>query len=272
MKRSSWPGLVACILVLAFAARGALFFWRPSHGGTMATNPLVFFPDRFSDPAARRFAEAVAAGKVDAALAAAADAPGGVNTVGRDGATGLIMAVERHDQAMVNALLKAHANPNGAQGLAPLNKAAAIFDLPMVKLLLAAGADPNATADGQTPLHVAGLMGDIPVAQSLLNAGGDVNAADEVGDTPLLTAAATDHWQMVAFLLDHGASPWAEAGGATVAGLAADSRILPNNPDGKALPEVIEKIKAAGLAWPPPPASQVRKLKEEGKWPPPGKH
>ncbi|WP_049973839.1 ankyrin repeat domain-containing protein [Azospirillum sp. B4] len=238
----------------------------------MATNTLVFFPDRFTDPAARRFAEAVAAGKVDVALAAAREAPGGVNTVGRNGATGLIMAVERHDHAMVDALLKAHADPNGAPGLAPLNKASAIHDLPMVKALLAAGADPNGTADGQTSLHVAGLMGDVPVAQALLDAGGDINSADEVGTTPLLTAAGTDHWQMAAFLLDHGASPWAEAGGATVAGLAADSRILPNNPDGKALPQVIERIKAAGYSWPPPPASQIRALKAEGKWPPPGKH
>lgn len=238
----------------------------------MATNPLVFFPDRFSDPAARRFAEAIAAGKVDAALAAARDAPGGVNTVGRDGVTGLMMAVERHDQAMAQALLKAGANPNGAPGLAPLHTAAGIHDLPMVKLLLAAGADPNATLDDQTPLYVAGLMGDVPVAQALLDAGADISKADELGNTPLLTAAGTDHWRTVAFLLDHGASFWADAGGMTVADFATASRILPNNPDGEALPQVIGRLKAAGYPWPPPNVAQVRALKAEGKWPPPGKH
>ncbi|MEA1673577.1 ankyrin repeat domain-containing protein [Nitrospirillum sp. BR 11163] len=272
MKRFSWPVWVACLLVAGFVARGAYsFFLQPSNGGTMATNTLVFFPDRFTDPSARRFAEAVAAGKVDAALAAAHDAPGGVNTVGRDGATGLLMAVERHNLAMVDALLKAGANPDGAPDRAPLHLAVSVRDLTMVKRLLAAHADPNATMGTETPLYMAGVMGEIPAAQALLDAGADINKADEVGKTPILAAAAADNWQTVAFLLDHDVSLWADADGMTVAQFAQNSRILPNNPNGEALPRVIERFRAAGYPWPPPNVAQVRALKEEGKWPPPGK-
>lgn len=235
-------------------------------------NVLVFFPENFSDPAARRFAEAVADGDVRAALEAAPAAPGGVNTVGSNGATGLMMAVERRDHAMAQALMEAGADPNGAPGHAPLHKAVGTNDAGLLSLLLRAGADPDALLGSESALHNAARMGNVEMATLLLEAGATVDKPDEIGGTPILAAASTDHWQTVILLLERGASPWIDLNGITVADLASDSRIQPNNPDGKALPVLVERLKTIGYPWPPPSVAAVRALKREGKWPPPGRN
>lgn len=231
-------------------------------------NVLVYFPEQFGDPAARRFAEAVAAGDVRVALEAATEAPGGVNSVGADGVTGLLMAVERRDHAMVRALLQAGAAPNGAPQRAPLHKAVGTGDAAMVTLLLQAGADPDATMGSESALHNAARMGDVALVRALINAGASIDHADEIGGTPILAAASTDHWQAVLVLLEQGADLWRDLNGITVADLAVDSRIQPNNPDGQALPILVARIKAAGYPWPPPSVAAVRALKREGQWPP----
>ena len=50
----------------------------------------------FSDPAARRLAEAVAHDDVGRALALARDVKGGVNVMGKDGDTPLLIAAHRN--------------------------------------------------------------------------------------------------------------------------------------------------------------------------------
>ena len=92
---------------------------------------------------------------------------------------------------------------------------------------------------------------------------------DEIGNTAALIAASAEHWTMVAFLLDHKASAWAtDQAGVTIGGLAARSRLLPDSPEGRSLAAVVERLKAAGFPYPPPPASDIKMLAASGKWPP----
>ena len=253
----------AAVLLIALLAAG-------THLAGAAPVNVHVFPDRFADPAAHNAAQAVASGDQAAALAAIRQAPGGANTPGAEGATLLLMAVERRDHAMAAALLRAGAKADGAPGYAPLHSAVKNTDLDMVRLLLAAGAKPDATMEGETAMYEAALIGAQDAAGLLLGAGAGIDVPDEVGKTPVLVAASADNWAMVATLLDHGANPWLDAHGITVAAMAASSRILPNNPEGAALPVVIERLQKAGYPWPPPNVAAVRALKAQGKWPPAG--
>ena len=194
----------AAVLLTALLAAG-------THLAGAAPVNVHVFPDRFADPAAHNAAQAVASGDQAAALAAIRQAPGGANTPGAEGATLLLMAVERRDHAMAAALLRAGAKADGAPGYAPLHSAVKNTDLDMVRLLLAAGAKPDATMEGETAMYEAALIGAQDAAGLLLGAGAGIDVPDEVGKTPVLVAASADNWAMVATLLDHGANPWLDA-------------------------------------------------------------
>ena len=178
------------------------------------------------------------------------------------------MAVERRDHAMAAALIKAGANPDGAPDTAPLHTAVKNTDMDMIRLLLAAHADPEKTMGTETPMYEAALIGSTDAINLLLSAGAKVDKPDEIGRTVAMTAASAESWKAVAFLLDHGASPWRDANGTTIAIFAATSRLSPDSEEGAALRGVIERIKASGFPWPPPTVAQLRAMKAAGQWPP----
>ena len=228
-----------------------------------------FSPNGFDDPSARVMAQAVDRGDVARALAAARTVAGGVNAHGQNGETALLLATDRFDVPMVAALLQAGADPNGAPDTAPLHQAVKGYDMAVTKLLLKAGANPDGTMGGEPALYEAALLGATEPAKLLLEAGAQVNLQDEVGNTAALVAAAAEHWTMVAFLLDHGATIWStDTGGVTIGGLADRSRLRRDSPEGQALNVVIERLKKAGFPYPPPKASEIRMLVAEKKWPP----
>ncbi|HLP83139.1 MAG TPA: ankyrin repeat domain-containing protein [Phycisphaerales bacterium] len=75
----------------------------------------------------------------------------------------------------------------------------------------------NAGLWGETPLHYAAIENDMVTVRSLAAAGANVNAQDEFGAHVLASvvsiakeAADADRREMVALLLELGASPWAE--------------------------------------------------------------
>lgn len=102
-----------------------------------------------------------------------------------------------------------------------LFEAAALGDRPRVEELLEA--DPasaaSTTPDGFGALHlVAFFSGDADIARALVAAGAPVSApaANEMGVTPLNSAAAADARDVAAVLLEAGADPdAAQAGGYT---------------------------------------------------------
>ncbi|MFC5852472.1 ankyrin repeat domain-containing protein [Streptomyces chlorus] len=79
-----------------------------------------------------------------------------------------------------------------------------------VRALVRAGADPDgANADGTTPLYAAAVGGATEIVACLLDAGAspDVESRDETDGTPLCAAAAWGHADVVRQLLAHGADP-----------------------------------------------------------------
>ena len=239
--------------------------------GDPAVSRYFNLPEAFVDATAWRMAEAVDAGDIPAALAAARALPAGLNATGRDGETVLLMAVERTNAAMVNALLQAGANPNGAPYRAPLGLAVRAYDVSLLKTLLAHGADPNGRFGDSPALGIAALNNLPEVAELLLQAKARIDEPDEEGASPASIAAAADHWMLVERLLAHGASIWAtENGGLTLGQLAASSILRADAPEGQARDRVIARLRQANYPWPPARPKEIRELRKAGLWPPVG--
>jgi ankyrin repeat protein len=82
-----------------------------------------------------------------------------------------------------------------------------VANVPMMEALLKAGANPNAGyGSGETPLMTAARTGKVDSVKLLVEHGAEVNAAEEFrGQTPLMFAAAENHAEVAKLLLARGA-------------------------------------------------------------------
>ncbi|SIR33145.1 MULTISPECIES: ankyrin repeat domain-containing protein [Acidiphilium] len=233
-----------------------------------------FTSSSYDEPSQREFAALVAKGDVDKALKAASKLAYGVNCAAPDGVTPLLVAVERENRDMVLALLDAGAQPDGDSQKAPVFQAVSCSTPDILRDLLDAGADPNGMMDTVPALCDAALHNRIAAAELLLSYGADVNSQNSIGVTAINKAASAEQWDMVNFLMDHGASIWiaAPASGSTMPRFAINDRMDPNSALWRSREAAIQKIKAAGFPWPPPHPKEVKRLLSEGKWPPPQAH
>jgi ankyrin repeat protein len=145
--------------------------------------------------------------------------------VGASGRTGLIMAANQNDLAMVQYFLDQGVNVNAVDstdkfGHTALMAAAAQANTPMVKALIQKGADVNmATTDaasvkngplafkGRTALMMAAPYGSPEMIRLFLDAHANVNVRDIAGMTPLMFAVASENQdpEVVKMLLAAGA-------------------------------------------------------------------
>ncbi|HEX4133749.1 MAG TPA: ankyrin repeat domain-containing protein [Bryobacteraceae bacterium] len=133
-----------------------------------------------------------------------------VNVPQADGTTALQWAAHWNDADAVNILIAAGAGAKAANryGATPLSEAAALGNANIMEALLKAGADPNSrdTADGETVLMVTARSGNADAVRALLDHKADVNATETYrGQTALMWAAAERHPEVVRLLLQHGA-------------------------------------------------------------------
>lgn len=263
-RKANWVKAAIAVALIALSAAGYMRFqaWN-------LERLMTFYAVRsnFSDPASQHFIALVIQGDIDDVLAEAKTVPGGVNATGTDGLTPLMVAVLRLNLPMVKALLAAGANPNGDVKQVPLRTAVRAKDLTIAKTLLEAGANPNGLPGGEPPLIKAALINNKEAVDLLLQAGAWVDAPDQFGKTASMVAALAGHLDMTLYLLDHGGSLWVtETLGITIPILLNN---IPTTPELVAAQEsLIARYKAAHWPWPPPSSKEVKKLMDEGKWPP----
>jgi ankyrin repeat protein len=135
-----------------------------------------------------------------------------VNASLGDGSTALHWAVFHDDQALVDLLLRAGANPRATtrlDAITPLTLACTNGNAAIINALLKAGADPNTpTATGTTPLMTAAASGSVPAVLALLDHGAEINAKEAAhGQTALMFAAAKDRAGVIHTLIARGADP-----------------------------------------------------------------
>jgi ankyrin repeat protein len=131
-----------------------------------------------------------------------------VNGAQADGTTALHWAAYHDEREAARLLLDAGASAKAGNryGVTPLSLACTNGNAELVKLLLAAGADPNTTLrGGETALMTAARTGRVDPVTALLDAGARVDAADRKGQTALMWAAADGHAAVVEALIKAGA-------------------------------------------------------------------
>ena len=173
------------------------------------------------------------------------------------GATLLIDAAEKGNDALVDMLLAAGANPNGqgysinavpltrtqsatvvnsliqagadvnvvdASGTTPLSRALSTANTAGVDALLAAGASLTPDAPADPPLLV---VRDVPTAERLIAAGACVNCSSSRGVTPLMRAVSRNDEALVRYYIEQGADVTAvDAAGNTALHAARSAEVV----------------------------------------------
>jgi ankyrin repeat protein len=133
-----------------------------------------------------------------------------VNAALGDGMTALHWAAMKDDTELARILLYAGANVRATTrlgGYTPLLMASRNGNAEVMEALVKAGADPGGvTTNGTTPLMFAAASGKADAVKVLLDHGVDVNAKESAkGETALTFAAAYDRSDVIRLLTAHGA-------------------------------------------------------------------
>jgi ankyrin repeat protein len=112
---------------------------------------------------------------------------------------------------LADVLTLQNVNTHDLSGYSLLHIAARNLNFEAARLLVTRGADVNATdPEKNTPLHYATDRNHLPLAQLLIEAGAEPNPRGRYGMTPLYWAISHPaiNWDLVRYLLSHGADPW----------------------------------------------------------------
>lgn len=112
---------------------------------------------------------------------------------------------------LADVLTPENVNTRDGSGYSLLHNALRIKNVEVVRLLMAYGVDVNAAdPEKNTPLHYTVDRNHLPLTQLLIEAGADPNRKGRFGHTPLYWAIGrpTINWELVRYLLSHGADPW----------------------------------------------------------------
>lgn len=158
---------------------------------------------------AREFIKACSQGEVQKVKSFLASPDFDVNKLDHSGRTGIVIAAQSRQLAVVELLVNAGADVNlpDGNGLTPLHHAASRGQKEMTELLLCHNARVDIQdLEGQTALMLAVGQGHTSTATPLLKAGSNPEIVDENGQTALFKAVHSFRSAMIGLLLDYGAN------------------------------------------------------------------
>lgn len=175
-----------------------------------------------------------------------------VNAKGQLEVTPLLWAVLTKSVKGTEDLLRAGADPNQKtlNGRSALSWAAGLDQPALLSLLLRYGANPNGDASSKIddqPLVKAAYEQRFENVKLLIEAGADVNIHDKFDGNAADTACSQGAFEITAYLLDHGYTFQLNhlAMGVLIC------HVPPGSDRQRWKDQVIEKLKAKGVAWPP---------------------
>ncbi|GLU34334.1 ankyrin repeat domain-containing protein [Trinickia caryophylli] len=124
-----------------------------------------------------------------------------------------------------------------------------------LRALLAGGMNPNLRYDGDTPLLFAACQDNLlPMLRLLVEHKADVNIKDSLHETALFGATRLRQWDVVDYLLAHGANPAVanENGLKYAKTLYNELASTPkDSPQVERIEAIRKRVIAAGVQWPP---------------------
>ena len=212
----------------------------------------------YSNPTQVDFVEAAARGnipQIDEFLKTGLD----INARGKEGMTPLLLTLLRQNKSGFKHLLENGANPNLLvdTGESVIMYATRAEDAEWLQLALKHGGNPNLTGarNKEPPLHDSIIFRRKENMRLLITAGADLNLQDGVGDTPLITAASLNAYDIVYELLEIGADYRIHnLSNVTIADRIARSPMDPKNELARWRGKVIEWLAQRGIKAVPPRA------------------
>jgi hypothetical protein len=251
--------------LVAMAGLTSPFWWPAEAQGTHMSGFKRYPPEDFFSGQQLTLAQAIRDGDLarvrDLAPKTDLSAPGNKNTTLLSFAVQEAVPVKqdaKNDRfQIVSELIRDGAKPDQTVGNnGNMAYVAARADNPnLLKALLVGGMSPDLRYDGDTPLLFATAETNLlPQMRVLVEHKANVNLRDSIGETALFDATRLRQWDVVDYLLAHGADPTVENknGLKYATTLHNELKVTPkDSPQLERINAIGKRISAAGGQWPP---------------------
>ncbi len=175
---------------------------------------------------------------------------------------------------IISVLVKNGADPKapvGASGGSVVDVALRADTPNLLRVLLNSGLDPNWQYNGDTPMIFAVAENRLlPQLKLLVEHKANVNARDSLGKTALFEATMIQQWDVVDYLLSHGADPKIASQLGVSYGWVLQNELknhtTADSPARARIDEIRRKIVTAGAPWPPlDPKAQRAAMRARGE-------